>query len=134
MRYIFQQFIICLAALFVCSSLFSGLIIRGGLLQYLYDALLLVLGFVIVKPIINIVALPFNTLTLGIFSIFSTILVLFLLTFTDHNFIIQSFLFKGVSNSYFSIPPFYLNIFLSYLLISVTIQVVYKFLVNLFEV
>lgn len=133
MRYIFQQFFICLTALFVCSSLFAGLMIRGGILQYFYDAILLVLGFVIVKPIINIVALPFNAITLGVFSIFSTVIVLFLLALTDKNFIIQPFLFSGVSFSGFSIPPFYLNIFLSYLLISVTIQVVYKFLIYLFD-
>lgn len=133
MRYIFQQFVICLSALFVCSSLFAGLTIRGGVLQYFYDSVLLVLGFVIVKPILNIIALPFNAMTLGVFSIFSTVVVLFLLALTDKNFIIQPFLFTGISFYGFSIPSFYLNIFLSYLLISVTIQVVYKFLINLFD-
>lgn len=133
MRYIFQQFFICLAALFVCTSLFAGLTIRGGLIQYMYDAVLLVIGFVIVKPILNIIALPFNALTLGVFSIFSTVAVLFLLALSDRNFIIQPFLFNGISFYGFSIPSFHLNIFLSYLLISVTIQVVYKFLIYLFD-
>lgn len=133
MRYFAQQYIILLTALYVSSSLFAGLVLKGGLIQYLYDAALLVLGFVIVRPIINIIALPFNALTLGVFSIFSTVFVLFLLTITDKNFIIQPFTFPGLSVSGFSIPEFHLNIFLSYLLISVTIQLVYKFLMNLFE-
>lgn len=133
MRYLAQQYVILLTALYVSSSLFAGLVLRGGLIQYLYDAALLVLGFVIVRPVINIIALPFNALTLGVFSIFSTVFVLFLLTITDKNFIIQPFTFAGLSISGFSIPEFHLNIFLSYLLISVTIQLVYKFLMNLFE-
>lgn len=133
MRYLVQQFVILLTALFVSSSIFAGLIIKGGLIQYLYDAVLLVLGFVVVRPIINIIALPFNALTLGVFSIFSTVIVLFLLTLTDRNFIIQPFVFNGVSFLGYGIPSFHLNIFLSYLIISVTIQLVYKFLMNLFE-
>ncbi len=133
MRYFAQQYVILLTALYIASSLFAGLVLKGGVIQYLYDAVLLVLGFVIVRPIINIVALPFNALTLGVFSIFSTVIVLFLLTLTDRNFIIQPFVFNGISVSDFSIPAFHLNIFLSYLIISVTIQLVYKFLMNLFE-
>ncbi len=133
MRYFAQQYVIFLTALYIASSLFAGLVLKGGVIQYLYDAVLLVLGFVIVRPIINIVALPFNALTLGVFSIFSTVIVLFLLTLTDRNFIIQPFVFNGISVSDFSIPAFHLNIFLSYLIISVTIQLVYKFLMNLFE-
>lgn len=133
MRYFVQQYVILLTALYVTSTLFAGLALSGGIIQYLYDAALLVIGFIIVRPIINIIALPFNALTLGVFSIFSTVIVLFLLTLTDRNFIIQPFLFQGFSLGGFSIPEFHLNIFLSYLLISVTIQLIYKFLMNLFE-
>ncbi len=133
MRYLAQQYVILLTALFVSSSLFTGIVIKGGISQYLYDAVLLVLGFVLVRPIINIVALPFNALTLGVFSIFSTVIVLYLLTLTDRNFIIQPFVFNGITVSSLSIPSFHLNIILSYLIISVTIQLVYKFLMNLFE-
>ncbi len=133
MRYIFQQYVILLIALYTATYFFAGLVLNGGTIQYLYDAALLVVGFIIVRPIINIVALPFNALTLGVFSIFSTVIVLFLLTLTDRNFIIQPFTFQGLSVSGFAIPEFHLNIFLSYLLISVTIQLVYKFLMNLFE-
>ncbi len=133
MRYIFQQYVILLTALFTTTYLFSGLVLHGGLIQYLYDAALLVIGFIIVRPIINIVALPFNALTLGVFSIFSTVVVLFLLTLTDQQFVIQPFTFQGFSVSGFTVPEFHFNIFLSYLIISVTIQLVYKFLMNLFE-
>lgn len=133
MRYIFQQYVILLIALYTTTYFFAGLVLHGGLIQYLYDAVLLVIGFVIVRPIINIVALPFNAITLGVFSIFSTVIVLFLLTLTDKYFIIQPFTFQGFSLSGVVVPAFHLNIFLSYLLISVTIQLVYKFLMNLFE-
>lgn len=133
MKFFLQQFVICLTALFVASSLFSGLVIKGGMTQMLYDSALLVIGFMVVKPIINIIALPFNALTLGVFSIFSTVAVLFLLTLTDKNLSVQPFTFSGLTISGFSIPMFHLNIFLSYLLISVTIQLVYKFLMYLFD-
>lgn len=133
MKHLLQQFLISLMALYATSSLFSGLSIKGGVGQYLYDAFLLMIGFMVVRPIINIVSLPFNALTFGLFSVVSTIIVIFLLSLFDRNFVIQPFTFQGLSIFQFTIPSFSFNIFLSYLVISATIQLVHKFLTNVFE-
>lgn len=123
MKYILQQLILNVLALFFTSLVFDGLVIQGGVVGLLYASVLLFLGFFIVKPILTIITLPISFITLGLFSIVITAFVVFLITIIDPNFIIRPFDFQG----------FHLNIFLSYILISVTIQVVYKALIYIFD-
>ena len=133
MKYLLQQVVISLLALYITSILFSGLVIKGDFVQLLYAAILLVLGFLLVRPVLNLIALPITVLTLGLFSVVTTIAVVFLVALIDKNFIIKPFLFPGFTFFFIQIPKYYLNIFLSYLVISVTIQLVHKLLVFLFD-
>ncbi len=132
-KYLLQQVTISFLAIFVTSILFSGLVIKGDFVQLLYAAILLVLGFLLVRPILNLIALPITLLTLGLFSIVTTIAVVFLVTLIDKNFIIKPFLFPGFTLLFIQIPKYYLNIFLSYIVISVTIQLIHKMLVFLLD-
>ncbi len=133
MKYLLQQVTISLLALYITSILFSGLVIKGGFVQLLYAAISLVLGFLLVRPVLNLIALPITLITLGLFSIVTTVTVIFLITLIDKDFVVQSFQFNGFSFFFINVPKYYLNIFLSYLVISVTIQLIHKLLVFLFD-
>jgi uncharacterized membrane protein YvlD (DUF360 family) len=134
MHYLLQQVVISYIALYLTMALFpSGITINGGFFGILYASVLLVLGFVILRPVLNIFALPFNIATIGLFSIASTVVVIFLISVIDKDFGVHAFQFQGVSLPAINVPSFYLNIFLSYLVISVTIQLVHKLSMYIFD-
>ncbi|MBP9815514.1 MAG: phage holin family protein [Candidatus Levybacteria bacterium] len=133
MKFIFQQLVIAIISLHLTSLFLPGLIITGGFAQLLLASVFLVIGFTIVRPLLNIITLPLGILTLGLFSIITTSFVLFLITMFDKNFNIVSFPFSGISFFGIVIPSFYSNILLSYILISATIQAVQKVLMYIFD-
>lgn len=115
-----------LSSLFLTPFIFNGISIENGATGYFFAALLLMLGLSILKPILDIIALPIRLLTLGFFPAIVTIVILYAMTIVDKGFSIHSFLFQGFSFLSISIPPFSVNLFLSYVLISVTIQLIFK--------
>jgi len=133
MKSIVRQFFAVMLAIFITSQIFSGLIIKGGFPGFLYAVVLLTIGLVIVKPILNVITLPLSIVTLGLFSALSILLILFIISKIDPNFIITSFTFKGFTFFSYTIPSFKANLLLSYVLISATIQLVYKFSLSVFE-
>ncbi len=87
----------------------------------------------IVKPIIKILLLPINLITLNLFSWLVGLITLFLLqTFAD-GISIHSFQFNGVNFSGFVIPPFFINTFFSYLLTSILLNSIHKSIFWLFR-
>lgn len=133
MKYIFGQLTIATTALFLTSLIMPGLSIGGGLPGLFLAAIFLVIGFIVLKPILTLITLPIGMLTLGLFSVVITSIVLFLITIVDKNFTISAFQFPGFSLFFLSIPSFHANILLSYVLISVTIQLIYKFYQFVFD-
>lgn len=120
-------------ALFAASQMFQGLVIRGGFWTYVVGGLLLAIGFKILRPVLNIIALPFNIMTMGLFSILITSFILFLVTLIYNQIEVRSFHFAGIQLWGVEIHPFDVSLFLSYILISVTIYLVTKFLNSLFD-
>lgn len=133
MRYVLQQLVIAILSLYIASILFPGLVISGGFQGFLVASVLLVLGFVVIRPILTIVTLPLGFLTLGLFSIVITAVILFLVSVFDKGFLITPFTFPGIRIFILSIPSFHANILLSYVCISVTIQVLYRLFGYIFD-
>lgn len=133
MRYFLQQIVMAAAALSLTSFLLPGLSISGGFTGYLLASVFLMVGFLIVRPILNVATLPLRLITLGLFSVVVTSFVLFLITKLDHGFIISSFQSSGFSFLGLTVPPFHANLLLSYILISVTIQLTYRLLAYVFD-
>lgn len=133
MKFILQQLVIAVISLYLTSLFLPGLVISGGLPQLLLASVFLVVGFIVVRPILNIFTLPLGILTLGLFSIITTSFVLFLITVFDKNFHIVAFPFSGFSFLGLVVPSFYANVLLSYILISATIQAVQKVLMYIFD-
>lgn len=120
-------------ALFIASHLFSGLILRGGFATLVVGGFLLAVGFKILKPILNIITLPFNILTLGLFSIFTIAFILFLVTIVYPQIQVRAFHFQGLSVGGLEIHPFPVSLLLSYIIISGTIYLTTKIILSVFE-
>ncbi len=111
-------------SLHVTSLIFSGLVIKGGIVNFLIAGALLALGFKLLKPIILTIALPLHILTLGLLSPIITVLTLFVLTKVVWFVNVTSFTFTGMNVFGLNLPSFSASIVLSFIILSVTISLV----------
>lgn len=134
MRYFIQQIIIATFTLFLTTLIFNGLEVRGGLISYLYSGVLLVLGFIFLKPIISTITLPIASLTFNLITVVTTLIIVYLITFVNSAFNVVPFTFPGISVFGYIVPAFQANVLLSYVIISVTIHIIYKLFVFTFDI
>jgi len=113
-------------ALYTTSLLFDGLVLRDGITTLIMGGLLLAVGFKILKPVLTIITLPFNILTLGLFSSCIIAFILFLTTLVYPQIVVRPFFFRGLSFGGVEIHPFEVSLLLSYFIVSVTIYLTTK--------
>jgi putative membrane protein len=113
--------------------IFSGLVLHGGLQTLIVGGILLTIGFKLLKPILSVISLPFNLLTLGLFSVVIIAFIIFLITLIYPPIEIRAFTFPGVVIWGVEIHKFYVTSLLSYILISVTIYLITKLIDWLFK-
>lgn len=133
MKGLFRQYLLFLGIIYLTSLIFPGIVITNGVTGLLIATALVLVGFVIVKPILGIITLPLNMLTFGFFSIILTAFILFLVSLYYKSFTITPFLFPGVKIFSLTIQSFPVNLLLSYVIISATIQLLYKLAQWLFD-
>ena len=126
MRGILRNVLLYSFSLYITQMLFSGLVLHGGMRTLIVGGILLAIGFKVIKPILSVISLPFNMLSLGLFSIFITAFILFLITLIYPSIDVKAFTFYGLSFWGIEIHKFYVSLLLSYCLISVTIYLITK--------
>jgi len=115
-------------ALYLTTQIISGLDITPGLDTLLIGAIILAGFQVILEPVLNIFLLPLNVITFGLSSSLTTVVAVFLLTKLFYKVSIHPFQFGGLGFFGIEVKPFFAGIFLSYLIISVIIFAIVKFL------
>jgi putative membrane protein len=113
MKKYLRIYLINVASLWLVSYSFGGLNYTGGYQSLIIGALALTLVNLLIRPIINLLLLPINLITLGTFRWLVNVIALYLVTLLIPQLIIQPFLFPGLSFQGFIIPSFYLNYFWS---------------------
>lgn len=126
MRGILRNVLLYAFSLYITQMLFSGLVLHGGIRTLIVGGILLAIGFKVIKPILSVISLPFNMLSLGLFSVFITAFILFLITLIYPSIDVKAFTFYGLSFWGIEIHKFYVSLLLSYCLISVTIYLITK--------
>ncbi|MDP3982596.1 MAG: phage holin family protein [bacterium] len=89
---------------------------------------ILALLFTFVRPLLRLLFLPINLITLGMFSGLVNVLILYLFDRYYSAFSVSSWNFTGYSFDGFIIPAIDLNVFWTYVLISLIITFVSSFL------
>lgn len=113
-------------SLYLTQLIFSGLVLHGGFRTLFIGGILLAIGFKILKPIFSIITLPFNMLSLGLFSVVIIAFILFLITLVFPSLEVRAFNFNGFEFWGVEIHSFYVTTLLSYVFISVTIYLITK--------
>lgn len=129
LRHIFVNFI----SIFFLTLVFPGFIVDQNFKTLITAAIIWFFLNKIVKPIIKLLLLPINLITLNLFSWLVGLATLFLLQIFADGITISSFQFDGVEISGFVIPPIYVNLFFSYLLTSILLNSLHKSIFWLFR-
>ena len=111
-------------ALFLTSQALPGVKIFGGFWTYIVGGIALTLLFLILKPIISIVTLPLNIVTLGAFSFLTNAIIFYILTVFVANISVSAFTFSGFTFAGFVIPKFYLNNFFAFIAASIVLSAI----------
>lgn len=105
-------------SIFLLTQIIGGVKVTGGLPTYIFGGIALTILLVVLKPILNLLSLPLNLVTLGFFSFLTNIIIFYLLTVIVPGISIGAFTFPGFSYSGFVIPSFYFNVLFAFLLVA----------------
>ena len=114
--------------LFLIAQVVSGLQIAGGFFTYILAGLCLTLLFKLLKPVLNLISLPLNVITLGLFSVVTNGIIFYVLTIFIPSVNIAAFTFPGVSYLGFIIPKIGVGTFFAFIVIAALQSVVFGFM------
>ncbi|MBM3205668.1 phage holin family protein [Candidatus Shapirobacteria bacterium] len=123
-----KLFLINFLALWLVGQALAGVEFLGGYQTLALTALVLTLAGFLIKPLVNLLLLPLNLLTLGAFRWLVNVIILWLVTLIVPQFKIHAFVFSGFSYQGFAIPPISLNIFWAYLLTAFFLSLITTFI------
>jgi putative membrane protein len=97
-------FIVESVVLYLITQITTGLVFENGVTGLFYTAFALSIASLFIKPIINLLLLPLNLLTFGVFRFLTNAITLFLVDLVLSQFSITSFFFKGYRGNLIVIP------------------------------
>ena len=124
MKTIIKHFIINTVSLYLVSLVVSGIVFAEGTYSLLLAGIVLTLTTLIIRPIINILLLPINLITFGLFRWVGFAITLYLVTLIVPGFKLLDFVFKGLSSYWFTIPGVSLSGVLAFVAFSFLISII----------
>ncbi len=125
MKTLLRNFLLNLVVLFGVSYLVPGFTFTGGFRTLALGAFGLMLINIAIIPLLKIMFLPLNILTLGLFTWVINVIALYFLTTIVPQFKLLPFFFQGASWGWIVIPPADLNV--------LQVAILTSFLVGLFS-
>ncbi len=133
-RLFFRTVSINLLGIYLASQILFGIIVYVGGASTLLLAALVIAGVnLFVRPIINLLLLPINLITLGMFRWVSNLITLFLATRLIPNLQIRPFDFAGADLNIMIIPAIHFSAFMSFVVATLTLTLTFHFLYWLFQ-
>lgn len=124
LKILFRNIAIYGVSLFLVPYFVSGVSIYGGVQTIIIGSIVLTGMFLLLRPILHILTFPFNLITMGLFSIVTNAVILYLLTVFVPNIRIQAFRFPGASIGGFSVNPLDVNTIFAFLAASVVLSII----------
>jgi putative membrane protein len=133
MRKIIINILATAASFYVASYFLEGVQLDNTWSAYLITSLVFVIFNYILTPIIKLLLLPINLLTLGLFRWLTNVLVLYIFDLLYDGLRISSFTHPGITSSIISIPSGHLGIFWVLVLASLLMSLTYSLINGLFN-
>ncbi len=105
MRTLLKHFILDTISLYMVSQAVMGIVFAEGMFTLFLAGFVLMLANMIIKPVLNILLLPLNMVTLGLFRWIAYAITFYLVTLVVPGFKLGDFIFKGFNSYWFSLPP-----------------------------
>lgn len=115
-------------SIFLISQILPGVKVFGGLPTFLFAGFALTLLFLLLRPVLNILAMPLNLVTLGMFSFLTNVIIFYLLTVLVIGVSITAFTFPGVNYAGFAIPSIHFNTLFAFIIVSFLQSLTFSFL------
>lgn len=128
MKTLLRYFLINLLALWVTAWIVPGFVFDGGAITIIKAAIVFTVINLIAVPILKILLLPLNLLTLGLFSWVVNVLALYFLVRLVPNLHLSSFYFSGVSFGGIVLPAMDLSAFWTAMICAFIIGIITHFL------
>ncbi len=129
MKTILRAIFLNLITLYIVALFLPGLIITPQVLTYLSASVVWTILNKIVKPVIKLLLLPINLITLGLFSWVVNVITLFMLKYFIKGVAIQAFTFVGLTYQGFVIPEMHFSLLFAYIITSLVLSVVHSLLI-----
>ena len=128
MKTLIRHYVLDTVALYLASSVTSGLIFAEGIKTLLLAGVGLMAASLVVRPLINLLILPLNLITFGFFKWVSSAVALYLVTLVVPGFAIGNFIFLGLSTGWIGIPSFSLDGIFAYIGFSFLLSLITSFM------
>nr|MBI5456103.1 phage holin family protein [Candidatus Levybacteria bacterium] len=128
MKSFFRNILFNSFSIYLISQVLPGVKVSGGFFTYVIGGLALTLLLTLLKPVLNILTLPLNIVTLGMFSFLTNVIIFYLLTILVIGISITSFTFPGLEYAGFIIPKIYFNTLFAFVLVSFLQSLIVSFL------
>lgn len=128
MKTVLRHFLINLVSLYATTRFVPGLTYTGGPKSLLIGAAAFMLINFLLVPLLKILFLPLNLLTLGLFAWLINVLALYALTTIVSDFVLIPYSFPGANLAGITIPPLELTAFWVAVVASFSIGVITHFL------
>lgn len=109
MKRILRHFVIDSVSIFLVSSIAIGMNFQKGIETLLLTGFGLTIASLIAKPIINILMLPINLITFGLFRWVAAVATLYIVSLVVPGFSITGFNFAGYTSVWFDVPSLVLS-------------------------
>ncbi len=128
MRKILRYYLINLTALYATTVVVGGLAYDGGVKTLLTAGLVFAVINLLLVPLLKILFLPLNILTLGFFAWIINVLAIYALTTAVSDFKILPYHFAGLQYGGFTLPAYDLTTFWVAIIASFVIGIITHFL------
>lgn len=128
MKTLLRYFLINLVSLWATTRIIPGLTYTGGPKSLILGGLAFMLINFLLVPLLRILFLPLNLLTLGLFAWVVNVLALYALTTVVSDFKLVPYAFSGYTYNGITLPPYDLSPFLVAVTASLLIGIITHFL------
>lgn len=128
MKSLLRSYIIHAFVLWFLAAYVGGIHYGNNLNILLVASLALTFVDLLIKPVINLLILPLNLITLGMFRWISSVFTLYLTTLLVPEFVISAFVFPGFNASFIVIPVISLSLLGAYIALSILSSFIVSFL------
>lgn len=128
MKRILRHYVISTFSLWIVSEIAEGLVFESGTETLLLAGVGLTVASTLARPVINLLLLPLNLVSFGLFRWVSSAIALYLVTLVVPGFKVGSFHFAGFESKWFDIPELAFKGMIAYVAFAFTLSMITSFI------